>query len=163
MSIFSFEVHDNGLLDELDLYINNNDTIELPFYGTTYNIKKDIITKKNIFIVNEFDHFIKNIDYYCKYFDLIKIKDEIIKELNKYNYVKIMSFYKKSDISIAIQWFGITYEDMIDFLKKYNWEINVLNFYKLNDTNHLNNEITINYIITDNKLEISRTSIYGSI
>jgi len=163
VSIFSFEVHDNGLLDELDLYINNNDTIELPFYGTTYNIKKDIITKKNIFIVNEFDHFIKNIDYYCKYFDLIKIKDEIIKELNKYNYVKIMSFYKKSDISIAIQWFGITYEDMIDFLKKYNWEINVLNFYKLNDTNHLNNEITINYIITDNKLEISRTSIYGSI
>ncbi len=160
--IFSFEVHDIGIINDIDLYINNNNNNILPFYGTTYNMKNSIISKKNIFIVDNYKNFIENIDYYCNYFNLLNLKDEILKEYNKYNYVDIITFYKKSKNIIALQWFGLTNKDMINFLKDNNWN-NITEFYEKNNLKHMNNEITINYEIKDNKLYNIRTSIYGSI
>lgn len=162
LTIFSFEVH-NELLNELDLHINMNDTLNLPYYGETYNIKKDIIIKKNNFVVDELKHFIENIDNYCKYFNLINIKEHILSEINKYNYVDYIVFYKKTDNSIAIMWLGLNNNDYIDFLQKYNWGEDLIDCYKNNNMTHIKNEINIIYEIINNKLRIVRTNIYGSI
>jgi hypothetical protein len=163
ITIFSFEAHESGVLDNIDIHVNNNDINQFPFYGTTYNMNKDIITKKNIFIVDTYKHFIDNIDYYCNYFNLYYLKNEIIEEYKKYNYVENISFYKKSEKSIAIQWFGLSDKDIKIFLREYKWNDNLIDYYETNNLSHIKNEITINYDIIDNKLNITRTSIYGSI
>lgn len=163
ITIFSFEVHDNNIKNEIDLYVNLNNTIDLPFYGKTYTLTNNLISEKNIFVVDILNNFIDNIDMYMKYFNLEHIKALVIKELNIYSYVEIISFYKKSENDIAIQWFGITQNDMNIFLELYKWPENIIKYYKNNNLDHISHEITINYKIINNNLIVSRTSLYGSI
>jgi hypothetical protein len=163
ITIFSFEVHDNNIKNEIDLHVNINNIIDLPFYGKTYTLTNNLISEKNIFVVDTLNNFIDNIDTYMKYFNLEHIKTLVIKELNTYSYVEIISFYKKSENDIAIQWFGITQDDMNNFLELYKWPENIIKYYKNNNLDHISHEITINYKINNNNLIVSRTSLYGSI
>ena len=50
--IISLEVHnDHTINNNLDIYVNLNDMIEMPFYGETYNYSGNDIVLKNKFIV----------------------------------------------------------------------------------------------------------------
>ncbi len=166
LNIFSIEQHNDSINAELDLYINLNDIIELPYYGETYNFKKNIINLKYYFILDNLFLFLKNIDARLTYLKLLEYKEEIIEEINKYNYVKLMAIYNKNQNdkkeNICIQWFGLKKDDMINFLINHKWKDTTIDFYKNNDLEHLSFEITINYKIENNKLIPVRTSIYGS-
>jgi hypothetical protein len=104
-----------------------------------------------------------------KYFKFENIKDLILNEIKKYDYINIISFYRKNENYLCIQWFGLSMNDYINFLKTNNWPENFINYYVTNKDklNHIRREITINYKIlkeSDNyKLIIDRTSIYGSV
>ena len=75
----------------------------------------------------------------------------------------MISFYKKNNKMICIQWFGLSDEDFKIFLKKYNWDANIIDFYINNDTSHIEKEISINFEIKNNELIPVRTSFYGVI
>ena len=107
----------------------------------------------------------KNINEFINYFKFNKIKDKLLNEIKKYNYVEIISIYKKSENYISIQWYGISYDDYIMFLKLNNWPINFIEYIEnnQNDLLHIRREITINYKIINDELIIDRTSIYGSV
>ena len=169
-TITSLEVHNKSdFKSSIDFYINMNNSIDLPFYGKTLNYDGKNIIEKNYFIVCTIDYFYENIDNLMVYFKFENIKDLILNEIKKYNYVDIISFYRKNENYLCIQWFGLNIEDFINFLKNNNWPENFINYYEINKDkfHHIRREITINYKIqkeSDNyKLIIDRTSIYGLI
>ena len=149
--------------------MNLNNKIEFPFYGKTLNYDGKAVKYKNYFVVCTVNYFYENIDYLMDYFKFAHIKDLILNEVTKYDYVKTMSFYKKNNDYLSIQWYGLNMEDFINFLKNNNWPENFINYYETNKDKfyHIRREITINYKIhkeSDNyKLIIDRTSIYGSL
>lgn len=160
--IMSFEIHNNKIIkNELDFHINTNKSISVPFYGQTYVSKT--LSLKSTFVVTFLKDFISNISMYAKYFDLIDLKNQLLVEINKYNYVTYISFYKKSPSLISIQWYGLTDEDYLKFLSDFNWPKHLIQCHQNNDLAHIKKEITINYDIIDNKLLPTRTSIYGSL
>jgi len=166
ITISSFEVHNDYVINStIDLYVNLNNTIDLPFFGKTYEYNGKTISFKNMFIVSFFSYTISNFDYFLDYFELHKIKKNLYNELHKYKYVEIISLYKKSNNNIAIQWFGLSDNDFIKFLEDNNWPNYFINYLlkNKNTLSHIRKEITINYKIVDNELIIERTSIYGSI
>ena len=167
ISIFSFEIHNTEYVPTIDLYINMNKdkSIKLPFYGKTYNYNGVDLTYKNSFILCTMKHFLENIDEILDYFEFRYLKKEILNEVLKYKYVKLMTFYKKNDSYICIQWFGLTMQDFIIFLKENNWLESLIKYYTENQyqLEHIRREITINYTINGNQLEVDRTSIYGSV
>jgi len=56
-------------------------------------------------------------------------------------------------------------QDFIIFLKENNWLESLIKYYTENQyqLEHIRREITINYTINGNQLEVDRTSIYGSV
>ncbi len=167
-TITSFEVHNKSdFKSSIDFYVNLNDKIDLPFYGKTLGFDGKNITNKNYFIVCTVKYFYENIDKLMNYFKFEHIKSLIIDEIKKYDYVDIISFYRKNDNYICIQWFGINMNDYIEFLTNNNWPINFVNYIinNKNELNHIRKEITINYKIQKESnnfnLIIDRTSIYG--
>ena len=98
---FSFEIHNNiEYKPTIDLCINMNKSIELPFYGKTYNYNGIDLVYKNSFILCELDHFIKNIDEILDYFEFNYLKQEILNELLQYNYVKLIAFFKNNNLFV---------------------------------------------------------------
>lgn len=159
--IYSFEVReDSGIDGNIDIYTNNSDTIETPFYGETYRINSEE-THKFKFILLETQDLFENIGRYLNYLNITHVKNDFIKKIKEYSYVDKICIWKKPRNVLCIQWFGITDVHFMDFLIKYNWDENICNIFKFNDTKHINKEISINYDINGEILTPTRTSFYG--
>ena len=62
-----------------------------------------------------------------KFKNCIFLKNNISKEIKKYDYVENISVWIKRDDVICIQWFGLNEEDFLNFLLKYSWDQNIIN------------------------------------
>jgi hypothetical protein len=160
--IMSFEVHEDKIVNDIDLTIPVEKTLTTPFHARTYSVKLNNF--KNIFILDKMKDFITNIDKHLNYLELDDYKEQILNELNKYNYVNYMTIYKKEDM-ISLLYYGLKMTDFLDFLNENNWPEHFVKWYENNkdDLLHIRREICVNYKIIDNKMIIDRTSIYGII
>jgi hypothetical protein len=149
-----------------NLHIDN--LIDKPLYGKLIDYDGENL-EELLFIVAETPFIINNITHIL---EKLKLKINpllIINLIQIYNYVPEISIFNKGIVnnnqSFCIIYFGLHEEDFYNFLVKYNYPKVLTSFYYKNHTklNYINKEVTIYFEIVNDKVNILRTSFYGSL
>lgn len=157
--ITSKDVYDtpNVIGDEDHIYTCDNGYLGYPFFGHGYKNENE---PESIFVLDNTQRFKANYHKYMKKINFDKNVDKFYSYLNQYT-CKHICVHNKMNNQFFIQYLGITVEEFLYFLAKFDYDTHLIkhvldNMHMYRDINH---EITIVYDIETG--EPIRSGFYG--